>query len=163
MPLTRPIAEKILVGPDLLSGRLGRRAVMARLHDPTTATLGAIPAVGAMLAEGLASLGIYPDDPTDPTDADLALVAPESVPQLADVAELRGYRSMLGNLDEIDEKSGTDEQDWTKFAEHLRALVADLEARCRALYGYGLAPPAIGSIDLNFAESGDPDDWQVLT
>ena len=152
MPLTRLIAEKILVGPDMLSGRLGRRAVMARLYVPSAVALGAIPAVGAMLGEGLAALGIYPADPTDPTDADLARVADADLARLADVAELRGIESMIGNLDELDEQEGTDRQDWTKFAEHLRARANDLRARLDARYGVGGATLGVADVDLGFAQ-----------
>lgn len=152
MALTRLIAEKLLVGPDMLSGRLGRRAAMAKLFDPAAATLGAIPAVGAMLGEALRGLGIYPADPTDPQDADFAPVAADRVDRLADVAELRGLRMVLGNLDELDEQVGTDKQDWTKFAEHVRLLANDLEARCEARYG--VSGPSVGfaSFDLGFGQ-----------
>ena len=159
MPITRATAEKVLVGPDLLSGRLGRRAVMAKLYDLDAGVLGAIPAVGAMLADGLASLGIHPDDPTDPIDDDFALVADADRAQLFDMAELRGLDSILGNLDELDEQVGEDRQDWTKFAEHVRQRAKDLRAWCEGRYGVGTASPSLGVIDLGFAESGDPLDW----
>src|SRR4051812_5728436 len=129
MGLTRLIAETILVGPDMLSGRLGRRAALAKLHVPATAVLGAIPAVGAMLGDALQAMGIYPADPTDPQAADLALVADADRARLADLAELRGLWMVLGNLDEVDEQEGTDKQDWTQFAEHVRKRANDLAAR----------------------------------
>lgn len=161
MALTRTQAETILVGPDKLSGRLGRRAVMARLYVAAGVTLGAIPAVGAMLAAGLATLGIYPDDPSDPLDADLARVEPEDRAQLADLAELRGLESVLGNLDEVDEQEGNDRQDWTKFADHVRLRILDLEKKYKDRYNLdaGGRAPTVGTIGLNFQESDDPADW----
>jgi hypothetical protein len=59
-------------------------------------------------------------------------------------------------------RAAQDRQDWAKFAEHLRHRINDLQAHCLAMYGYGLAAPTAGSIDLDFAESGDPADWAVL-
>lgn len=139
MSLTRLQVETLLVGPDLLSGRLGRRMAFVNLYDPTSATLGAISALADPIAEGLRSLGIAPVDPTNPQTSDLAAVTDTQLAQLLDVAEYRAMLSVIGNLDEVDEQEGSDRKDFTKFAEHVLRVTRELGDRVAALYGYGAA------------------------
>lgn len=110
---------------------------------------------------GLGSLGVACADPTSPADADLAALATADLDQLLDVAEYRCLQSVLGNLDEVNEQAGTDRKDFGQFAAALQVTIAALLTSLQQTYGVGLMAPSIGTLDYNFAESGDPADWAV--
>ena len=140
MPITRAQLETILIGPDLLSGRLGRRMVMVKLYDPLATsppTLGSVPALADPIAEALRSLGVTASSPINPDDTDLGQVADSNLTFLIAVAELKCLEKILGNIDEVDAQDGSDRQDWTKFAEHLLKAIDSLRKWLKETYGYG--------------------------
>ncbi|MDB5352369.1 MAG: hypothetical protein JWN86_3616 [Planctomycetota bacterium] len=145
----------------LLTKRCGKRLTFVGLDGATRD--GTNADLADPIAAGLRSLGLPVADITNPTSAELSAVADAQVDQLLDVAELRCLKSILGNIDEVDEQAGTDRKDFGKFAVALQAVIEALETRCRDMYGVGIAAPTVGVIGLNFAESGDPADWPVLS
>lgn len=167
MAITRLQLEKLLVGPDMMSGRAGRIAVKARLYDPTTVTLGAIPALADPIYQGLRSFEVYAADPTDPVDADIATIAPADLGQMLDVAELRLLESSLGNWDRYDQQAGIDSQSQGRLGELLLKRITDLRAKLVQIYGVvpgvtGTTAFGIGVIDLDFQQSTDPaQDWPL--
>lgn len=134
--------------------RCGPRLTLVGLDIVTLA--GRTATLADPIASSLRSLGVDLANPLAPTDADFATIADPQVSQLLDIAELRCLETVLGNLTMTNEQVGVDKQDWAKYAENLQAAIETL----RTLYGIGVTAPTIGTIGLNFAESGDPLDWQ---
>lgn len=150
MPLTRLQFETLLVGPDMLSGRCGRRMNLVRMHDPATATLGAIPALADPIAESLRAMGTPPLDPTNPTDFDLSMVPDSRFDMILSVAELRCLESVLGNWDQCDQKVMQGEQALGKLADGVQKSIDALRKRLADQYGYGRnrgVPVVVQNID----------------
>ena len=152
MPITRLQMETVLAGPDLMSGLRGR-ALTARgaaVYVASAETLGAVPALGAILARALYGMAIVPLDPSDATDLDLALVADADFPELVARADLAALEAVIAAMNAPDEQSGEDRQDWAK----LRAMyVADAERlRARLVAEFGdVGGVSCGTLDLAFS------------
>lgn len=116
---------------------------------------GTNPQTVGPLRESLAVLGYQTASFGAVTDADLAQSPNAGVPQLLDVAELRLLRNALGWYTKVDQQVGQDAKRLSQLRTDLLASIKDVEARCKALYGYGLGSVVGGAVDLGF-DSTDP-------
>ena len=148
MPATRAQLDPILLR------RLGKKFLLVGL-DGVTAD-GSNPDLIDPLTAGMNSLGISPATVGTVADADLLAVPATQLPQLLDVAELRGLETVLGNWDEPDQMADTDNsQSLGKLYDSLEKTVARKQALIQRLYGIGLGTLTAGVLDLGFAETLD--------
>lgn len=138
MALTRQNAEAILfrrLGPAM------SRADMETNHEGTN------PHLGDILTWTLLEMGYNaPTDLVNPIDADLAQVADDDLSQFLDLSEWRLCMTVIGNLDDTDEKLGPSGQWLSQFAKQMRQQQVDLEDRLRATYGWGASTLDVGTL-----------------
>lgn len=145
MPITNADLDAELVD------RCGTLLVLVG-KDGTTVS-GTNPAFRGAKLEGLRSLGRVPASSGSVSDADLAAVADALVPQLFDIAELRLLRNVFGNLTLVDQHVSLAGKNFGQIRDGLTARIAELATFCRQAYGYGLAAPTGGTMDLGFAQT----------
>lgn len=121
----------------------------------SVATDGTNPQTVGPLRESLLVLGYQTASFGAVTDADLAQVPTAVTAQLLDVAELRLLRNALQWYTKVDQRISLGEQKKGQLRTDLMLSIKELEARCKALYGYGLGSVVGGAVDLGFA-STDP-------
>ncbi len=155
MPMTRVSVETILIS------RVGKRLTASGIYSATTDTIGSIAALSWPISRGLASLGVAAADVSNPADDDLAGITDEPADpdnpavtplgQLLDVAELYALEAAWGNLDEADERTGTQTQNWDKYATNLWNAIQVKRKRLEDLYGIGSSDGlSAGTVALNF-------------
>lgn len=138
MALTRMDAEAILfrrLGPAM------NRADMDTIHD------GSNPYLGDILTWALLEMGYNaPTNVVDPSDSDLSQVADGDLTQFLDLCEWRLCATVIGNLDDSDEKLGPTGQWLSQFAKQMQQHLKDLEARLMANYGWGATTLDTGTL-----------------
>ncbi len=138
MALTRPAAEGILfrrLGPAM------SRADMDTDHDGHNAYLG------DTLTWTLLEMGYTaPTSLIDPVDADLVQVLDTDISQFLDLSEWRLVVTIIGNLDDTDEKLGPSGQWLSQFAKQMQQHLKDLETRLMANYGWGASTLDVGTL-----------------
>lgn len=144
MPTTRAQVEAVLVQ------RLGRWLNFVNL-DGTTID-GTNPSLNDPIGKALRDLSINVTDITTVADADLLTLADTDRYKLLDIAELRCLETIEGNLDEVTERQGTDEQDWNGFLIRLRAKIEHKRQKLEDEYGIGLGALVQGTITLAYIE-----------
>ena len=112
--------------------RIGSKLAAVGLDGSTVD--GTNPDLVDPIAAGLASLGITAASVAVVVDADLVAVEACAVPQLLDVATLRGLETVLGNWTDPDQMADTDNQQW------LGKLYDSTEKNGRQAPGPGRAP-----------------------
>jgi hypothetical protein len=101
-------------------------------------------------------------DPVRPADADLATVPADQWDAVLDVADYLLVEALVGNWDSVTLSWDTRKADYNDLAARLRDEAARLLAKVQRMYGYGLAAPVVGTLDLGFSQAYDPDrpDWR---
>ena len=89
------------------------------------------------------------------TSADIATVASADEEQFLDIAELRTWQNIQGNLVVTDTKIGPRDEKPGAQMTTLNGIVKRKEERIEDLYGLGVAPLEVGVINLNFAEHNE--------
>ena len=138
MALTRQNAEVILfrrLGPAM------SRADMDTIHD------GNNPYLGDILTWTLLEMGYdAPTDIIDVNDTDLAQVENDDLSQFLDLSEWRLCATIIGNLDDTDEKLGPSGQWLSQFSKQMERHLAELDTRLRANYGWGASTLDVGTL-----------------
>ena len=138
MALTRQNAEAILfrrLGPAM------SRADMDIVHDGTN------PYLGDIFTWSLLEMGYNaPTDIIKVDDTDLAQVGDTDLSQFLDLSEWRLCMTIIGNLDDTDEKLGPSGQWLSQFAKQMQLHMVDLENRLRANYGWGASTLDVGTL-----------------
>jgi len=138
MALTRQNAEAILFR------RLG--PAMSRADMDITRE-GQNPYLGDIFTWSLLEMGYdAPSDLVDPSDTDLAQVENTDLSQFLDLSEWRLCMTVIGNLDDTDEKLGPSGQWLSQFAKQMRQHLVDLESRLMANYGWGATTLDVGTL-----------------
>jgi hypothetical protein len=138
MALTRQNAEAILFR------RLG--PAMSRADMDITRE-GQNPYLGDIFTWSLLEMGYNaPSDLVDPSDADLAQIGDTDLSQFLDLSEWRLCMTVIGNLDDTDEKLGPSGQWLSQFAKQMRQHLVDLESRLMANYGWGATTLDVGTL-----------------
>jgi hypothetical protein len=138
MALTRQNAEAILFR------RLG--PAMSRADMDVTRE-GQNPYLGDIFTWSLLEMGYdAPSDLVDPSDTDLAQVEDTNLSQFLDLSEWRLCMTVIGNLDDTDEKLGPSGQWLSQFAKQMRQHLVDLESRLMANYGWGSSTLDVGTL-----------------
>jgi len=138
MALTRQNAEAILFR------RLG--PAMSRADMDITRE-GQNPYLGDIFTWSLLEMGYdAPSDLVDPSDTDLAQVENTDLSQFLDLSEWRLCMTVIGNLDDTDEKLGPSGQWLSQFAKQMRQHLVDLESRLMANYGWGSSTLDVGTL-----------------
>lgn len=138
MALTRQNAEAILFR------RLG--PAMSRADMDITRE-GQNPYLGDIFTWSLLEMGYdAPSDFVDPSDADLAQVEDTNLGQFLDLSEWRLCMTVIGNLDDTDEKLGPSGQWLSQFAKQMQRHLKDLESRLMANYGWGSSTLDVGTL-----------------
>ena len=138
MALTRQNAEAILFR------RLG--PAMSRADMDITRE-GQNPYLGDIFTWSLLEMGYdAPSDLVDPSDTDLAQVENTDLSQFLDLSEWRLCMTVIGNLDDTDEKLGPSGQWLSQFAKQMRQHLVDLESRLMANYGWGSTTLDVGTL-----------------
>ena len=138
MALTRQNAEAILFR------RLG--PAMSRADMDITRE-GKNPYLGDIFVWSLLEMGYdAPSDLVDPSDADLAQVEDTDLSQFLDLSEWRLCMTVIGNLDDTDEKLGPSGQWLSQFAKQMQRHLKDLESRLMANYGWGSSTLDAGTL-----------------
>ncbi len=86
------------------------------------------------------------------TTADIATVASADQEQFLDIAELRTFQNIQGNLVQVDTKIGPRDEKLGQLLATLDKIVERKEERVENLYGLGLGTIEGGVIALDFAE-----------
>lgn len=90
-------------------------------------------------------------DPTNVVDADVQTVESSSFDALIDVAELRLYYSIRGNLTTTDVTAGPFSEKYSDIGDYLDDQIKALEDKIEAEYGIGSADMQAGMITLSIA------------
>ena len=85
-------------------------------------------------------------------DADIATVASADEEEFLDIAELRTYQNIQGNLTLVDTEIGPRDEKLGQLQSVLEKLIAAKEKRLKELYNFGLPTLEVGVIELDFAE-----------
>ncbi len=138
MALTRQNAEAILFR------RLG--PAMSRADMDITRE-GQNPYLGDIFTWSLLEMGYNaPSDLVDPSDTDLDQVEGTNLSQFLDLSEWRLCMTIIGNLDDTDEKLGPSGQWLSQFAKQMQRHLKDLESRLMANYGWGSSTLDVGTL-----------------
>lgn len=138
MALTRQNAEAILFR------RLG--PAMSRADMDVTRE-GQNPYLGDIFTWSLLEMGYdAPSDLVDPSDTDLEQVEDTDLSQFLDLSEWRLCMTVIGNLDDTDEKLGPSGQWLSQFAKQMQRHLKDLESRLMANYGWGSSTLDVGTL-----------------
>lgn len=138
MALTRQNAEAILFR------RLG--PAMSRADMDITRE-GQNPYLGDIFTWSLLEMGYNaPSDLVDPSDTDLDQVEDTNLSQFLDLSEWRLCMTIIGNLDDTDEKLGPSGQWLSQFAKQMQRHLKDLESRLMANYGWGSSTLDVGTL-----------------
>lgn len=138
MALTRQNAEAILFR------RLG--PAMSRADMDITRE-GQNPYLGDIFTWSLLEMGYdAPSDLVDPSDTDLDQVEDTNLSQFLDLSEWRLCMTIIGNLDDTDEKLGPSGQWLSQFAKQMQRHLKDLESRLMANYGWGSSTLDVGTL-----------------
>lgn len=91
-----------------------------------------------------------------PVDGDFATLATADNARFLAIAELRCLETVWGNIAEVTEKMGTDQQSWNEAKRELRQRLGDLRSDLARKYGYGEGSLGSGTFRLEYVEP-DPD------
>lgn len=140
MALTRMEVETMLFR------RLG--PAMARA-DMSVVIDGSHPILGDAITFALMEWGYNaPTNFTSPEDADLVQVAEADYQKFLGVCEWRLVKSILGNLDDTDEKLGPTGMWNSQFAKQMERYLDDLTARLISEFGWGPTTLSTGTLKI---------------
>jgi hypothetical protein len=114
------------------------------------------------IAQAIRFAGGTVSDPVRPADAELATVPADGWDAVLDVADYLVVEACVGNWDSVTLSWDTRKAAYSDLAERMRAEADRLLKKCEKMHGYGLAAPVVGTLDLGFQQTYDPDrpDWR---
>jgi len=133
----------------MLTNRCG--ALLTFVSKDGTTVDGSNTDLNDAIGSAIRRLGGTVSDPTSVSDADVQTVSSDLFDALVDVAELRLYYSIRGNLTVTDITAGPFTEKYSDIGDYLDDQIKALEDRIEMEHGIGGAEMTVGYITRNIA------------